>query len=251
MTITPSETFTLEEALERLDKNYELIFVDYDDKLYDEQIDAVVSGDFEKVYDLTSDFESESSWHGMKYVIEETFPDWDMLSDEDQETVREAIQERDTSDFITTLIRHTPDPLLRINVVDEDNCWSYEEVKPRQVLKAVGLRATKHNVREVDYALANASPEYSTLLGYWVVSVDLEALWTAPEEADVKITNPYLYLGNPFMGDGFITEHALEGVVTVKRNEIHTDKGAFGYGVNEIYGGLSPSQFHADIEVVA
>lgn len=242
---------TLTEAIERLDKSYELVYVDYRDELSDEQVAAIVRGDIDSLWESIDEWENESRWEGARYVIGDTFSDeeWESLTRDEQEEVRVAIEERDSSDVIGQLIRHTSDPLLRISCVDEDRAWSFEPVTPDEVLAQVGLEATEHNVKAVDYALANASPEFSVLMGYWIVSVDLATLYAAPEGATVTIENPHLYLGNPFAGSGFITEEPLEGTVTVPREELRTDKDAFGYAVDEVYGGLSASQFHADIVV--
>lgn len=245
------QSFSVADAIERLDKSYDLVYVDYRDSLSDGQVAAIVRGDWESFDDSFADWESDARWESVQYVIKETFTDdeWDALSPDDQDAVRETIEDRDTSNFVAQLVRQTPDPLLRINVVDEDNAWSFEQVTADEVLAQVGLDATADNVAAVDYALANASPEFSVLLGYWIVSVDLGALYAAMDAKTVTIRNPYLYLGNPFSGSGFITEDALTGTVTVPRDELRTDRDAFGYSVDEIYGGLNASGFAADIEI--
>lgn len=186
---------------------------------------------------------NESTGANLDFVL-------DALTDGDEfERVREAVEERDTGEWVDRLISNTPRVLLRINVLDEDHAYSYGEVKPRRVLKDLGLRATKANVERVSYVLVNASPEYSVLLGYWIVGAELSDIYSLPNdpEADVEIVNPYLYLGNPFSGSGFISEKPLEGVVRVKREDLRADRDAFGYAVDEIYGGLGPSDFECEL----
>ena len=245
-------SITVEEAIAKLDDKYDLVFVNHDDKLSDDQVDALVSGDLESFWEKTAEFESESRDVGIDSVIDNEFDDeeWDSLSAEDQQTVRDTIAERDNSDWVTQLINQTPNPLLRIKVVDEDDGWSYEEVVPQQVLDAIQLQATEHNVKVIQAALNESSPEYSTLLGYWIVSLDLKMLYQADQSKKLRITNPYLYLGNPLMGSGWVTEEALEGTVVVERSDVHTDKKAFGYSISEVYGGLQASQFEAEVQII-
>ena len=165
--------------------------------------------------------------------------------------VRFEIEERDAGSWVKELIGHTPNVLLRIDVLDEDHAYSFEEVTARRVLKDLGLRATRANVETVNCVLANASPEYSVLLGYWIVGVDISDIYElAHDVEEVEIVNPYVYLGNPFSGSGFISEKPIEGVARVKRADLRTDKDAFGSSVDEIYGGLRASDFEAEIRPV-
>ncbi len=99
--------------------------------------------------------------------------------------------------------------------------------------------------------LAECSPEFSVLMGYWIVGADVETLYDLGSDVkQVTITNPHLYLGNPSSGTGFISEEPFEGTVTVDRGDLRTDKDAFGYSVESIYGGLNASQFEAEITPV-
>lgn len=246
-----SEQITLDEAIARLDDSYELVYVSYDDKLNDEQVNHLIRGDMSEFWDSLAQFEGESRYHGARNAIYDKFSreEWDSLSDDDQETVLLAIEERDNSDFVTPLIEQTPNPLLRICVVDEDNAWSFEPVEASDVLSKIGFEATEHNLKVVEAALLECSPEYSVLLAYWVCSVDLKAIYEASEDASFKITNPYLFLGNPVMGSGWLTEKPLEGSCIVDRSELTTDEGGFGYSLSKVYGGLRNKDFQSEIEV--
>lgn len=259
-----------DEIIARLAATYDLIYVDYRDELDDEQAAAVVRADYESLWDHLAQFESDSRYEGVKYVIDElvteVIREWDIDADADLDfiaeafkndpdewdRVRYAIEERDDGSWLQQLMRQTPNVLLRINVIDEDNGYSFEEVKPRRVLKDIGMPATRANVETVERTLLECSPEYSVLLGYWIVGADLGDIYELPNDPDteVEITNPYLYLGNPFSGSGFISERPIEGTVRVKRGDLRTDADAFGYGVDEIYGGLYASSFECKIEAV-
>jgi hypothetical protein len=239
--------------------------VDYRDQLTDTQVDALVRGDDDWLEE-SYEFESDSRYDSAKQIIgdlsDDIIREWGeevgtdlgfiaraLKDDVDEwDEVRFEIEERDTGGWVETLVRHTPNVLLRITALDEDHAYSFEEVTADRVLEDLGLPATPGNVETVNYVLVNASPEYSVLLGYWIVSADVSDIYKlAHDVTEVEIVNPYLYLGNPFSGSGFISEKPVEGVVRVKRDELRTDSDAFGYSVDEIYGGLRPSDFEAEV----
>jgi hypothetical protein len=261
----------LKAALAALDEAYDLIYVQQGDKLSDEQVAAVVEGDYEKLWDSTAEWESQARDQGIDSVVEEVtnqvVRDWlaededgrdpvevreEFMNSEHLESLREAIGERDRSTWLDELMNATPPVLLRILIdsLDEDHAWQNEDVDPAAALARVGLPVIpSRNRRLMAETLANASPEFSTLMGYWIVGADVRDLYEMPfsDTGEVLITNPHLYLGSPFAGSGFISEEAFEGVVRVKRANVKTDKAAFGHDVDSIYGGLTPSDFTATI----
>lgn len=232
-----------------LKDSYELIYVDYRDGLGPKQVSMVVRGDFEALEEDLSEFESESRYQGAEYVAADLLRDVDIDPDEFDfyEELIEEIETRDSSDVAGALAKQTSDVLLRVNVIDEDHGYAFEDVTPERVLADIGfpLPATEHNYRTIAQALAECSPECSVLMGYWVLGADVGQLYELPseEEKEVAIIDPYLYLGNPFAGSGWITEDALHGVAIVKRGELRTDEDAFGYSLDNVYGGLNPSSF--------
>lgn len=262
---------------DHLQPTYDLVFVNYDDSFTDEQVAAIVRGDYETLWESTGEWESDARYDSAATIIKEAAGDairlwsrtdagdidngehYDQLVDDFEgtdawERVREAVEERDSGNWPKELARLTPDVLLRIPIeaLDEDHAFSFEPVTAEQVLTRLGLTADAHNLEAVSYALANASPEFSTLMGYWIIAADVEQLYNLPGDTDhgdmlLDIEGPHLYLGNPFAGSGFITETALHGTVTVRRDQLRTDKDAFGYSVNEVYGGLSARDFTAVI----
>jgi hypothetical protein len=152
------------------------------------------------------------------------------------------------------LAGQTSDVLLRIPIaaLDEDHAYFHEPVTAADALTRLDIAASEHNLAVVQYALDNADPEFSLLMGYWIVGASVSDLYQLPTDDDVmvEITNPHLYLGNPFAGSGFITEQPVHTTVRVRRHELRTDKDAFGYSVDEVYGGLSVSDFTATLTAV-
>ena len=273
MTSTETRTATdlANAMIADLDKTYELVYVHYDDKLTDEQVGYIVRGDSEALWESLSEWEDESCWYAVREITtelkanviraweDEDDADYSALADEfdgsdEWESVRYEIEERNTGDWIKQLVRHTGQVLLRIPIdtIDEDNSFSFREVEAAEVLDRIGFAHTKGNLREVSYVLANASPEFSVLMGYWIVGADVEALYDLPIDGDaqVEITDPYIYLGNPFAGSGFVSEKPLTGTVRLSRADLRTDKDAFGYSINDIYGGVRASSFEATIAAI-
>lgn len=259
-----------DEIIERLDESYDLVYVAYNDRLGDEQVAKLVRNDdewLEASFEWESDQRYDSARDIIKNLARAILDEWSTEADDadldfvltafdlsdDEERVREEIYDRDKSDWPKQLARLTPDVILRINVIDEDHGYSYEEVSPERVLVDLGLPlpATQENVEIVNDVLNETSPEFSVLLGYWIVGADVEDIYEMPYDTkEVEITNPYLYLGNPFTGSGFISERPLQATVRVKREDLRTDKDAFGYSVDEIYGGLYASSFEAKLQAV-
>jgi hypothetical protein len=256
-----------DEIINRLDKSYDLVYVGYRDQLTESQVSALVRGD--EWLEESWEWEADSRYERAKQIIDELAKDvvreWsekanadlnflhDALKDgvDEWDRVRFTIEERDTGNWVKQLIGQTPTMLLRINVLDEDHAYSFEEVSARRVLRDIRLAATGANIETVRYVLANASPEYSVLLGYWIVGADVSDIYELPSDpgTEIEIVNPYLYLGNPFTGSGFISERPMDGVVRVRRGDLRTDKDAFGYSVDEIYGGLRASDFECKLVV--
>jgi hypothetical protein len=252
-----------------LSATYDLIYINQGDQLTDEQVDALVAGDDEKLWDLLSEFELDARDEGLSSVLtdavktvidrweREDGEDYTDLAaefeqSEDEEAVREAITERESGDWVKELANGAGDVLLRITALDEDHAYDNEDVTPERALADVGLPGTPGNIEVMADTLAECSPEFSVLMGYWIAGVNVGDLLDLPTEVThVEIVNPHLYLGNPFAGSGWISEDPFEGVVTVARDQLRTDRQAFGYSVDKIYGGLLPSSFSATIRPAA
>lgn len=250
-----------DELLKRIDgKTYPLVYVDYRDELSDKSVAAIVKGDYETLDEENWEWESDSRDESAKTIIEELFQEIDDLEfdfdeffgTEEYDEVRFAVEDRDDSEPYKQLCRNTGNTLLRIEAIGEDNGWAFQEVTPAQILDQIGFERSEHNVKAIDKCLLEVSPEFGVTMGYWVIGADIEVLYNLPvREGDyeVEIVNPFLFLGNPFSGRGWITEVALEGIVTVQRSDLRSDKDAFGYSVQEIFGHPSASDFDAEIRI--
>lgn len=247
-----------DEMMNRLDKKYTLIYVSYNDELTDKQVDAIAHGDFETLWDDISDYESEARWQGTEYVLNELLDDvihdWERedetnysdlkddfrMSDPWYE-VKEAIEDRDESDFIRDLARNTSDVLMRVSVTDEDSAFPVGAEGPTEedALAAVGLPVTEKNIKVMGSILAEVNFEYSGAVASWVFAADVEWLYRLPSDPEtiIEITDPFLWLGNPWQGDGWVNEQPFEGTVRFKRGVLRTDRDAWGYGWDQVVGG--------------
>lgn len=260
------------ECIDRLDATYDLVYVGQGDAFTDEQVGFLVKGDFASLWSSTEDWESESTWESCTTIIaglvEDVVRDWeceDSDTDEDffelgedfygtdeWDEVRCAIDERDVGDWAKALANGSGSVLLRIPIeaMNEDAGLSFRDLPAEEVLGLIGFAATKHNLNETRCALDNASPEFSVNMGFWIVGADVAAFLDMPSSGKVRITNPYLYIGNPFSGSGYVTDKALTGRAVVDREDLRTDKSALGYSIHDIYGGVSPSSFEAEIRPI-
>lgn len=251
-------------VIDGLEATYDLVYIAQGDRLMDAQVVHIVRGENEELLASLEEFESDARYAATEQIVKDAVAavirTWDAedagLEDElpgteEWDSIRYAVEERDRSDWLRELAAATPDVLLRINVIAEDDAYDRVAVDPTEALTKVGLPVTEGNLRIMDETLAECSPEFSILMGYWIVGANVEELYHLDNEVvEVEIVNPHLYLGNPFAGTGFISEEPFEGTVTVKRADLFTDKDAFGYSVTEVYGGLNASQFRATISPV-
>lgn len=257
------------EMIHEAPKSVSLVYVDYRDELSDEQVAAIVAGDRDTLWDSLADWEGESTAHGLRYALDELADDvlrkWSDVDDDlldalrasfrhsdEEESVADVLREREDGAWFRQMARQTGDVLLRVGIptMDEDAGLSYRKTTPKRTLKLAGLPATAENLSTIGDVLANHEPEMNVTLGYWIVGVNVAELLDLPDDGKVTITDPHLYLGNPFAGSGYISDEPMRGTVTVAREDLRTDKAQFGYSVSDIYGGLRPSSFSAQVAAV-
>jgi hypothetical protein len=264
-----------EEVEASLDDTYGLVSVDYRDSLTDEQVAEIVRAE-EFDDDNLDTFASDQMFDASRAVVDEAIDAvaerWQredgrsyahlvtkLKDDPDSyDELRFTVEGCEDGLWFSQLLRQTPRVLLRVAVdglgeddVDEVNNFLDQATLPETagwILHRVGLEGTEGNIDSVAVALGDMCT--TVPIGYYVLAVEtLYELPTDPD-AEVDIVNPHLFLGNPFTGAGFVTEKPLTGVVRVRRGDLLTDKEAFGYGVAEIYGGVSVSDFEAEVRAV-
>lgn len=259
------------EIIANLEGSYDLVYVDYRDQLTDKQVAMLVRKDLDGFWESTAEFEADSQYDSIKEIIEaagrEVIDLWEGEDDEDYshlmaeleggdewERIREEIQDRDTSRWADQLASQTGTVLLRIPVpqLDEDHAIFHEEIGAADLMAKLDIPSTDTHRQVIEDLLANADPEYSLLMGYWVVGISVADIYRLEGYSEyVAISNPHLFLGNPFAGSGYLSEDSLSMEIRVKREDLRTDEDAFGYSIEKIYGGVNPSQFEGSIRSCA
>lgn len=257
-----------DECIEGLSKTYDLVFVQYDDKLRDEQVEWLLEGDFESLWDSLADFEGEQRYHNsreeaagvIKDVVERMWRDGEIEGDEDEyfdsddlwdqfdgspeyDDLIEEIKDRDRSDVVKELVGHTGGVFMRIPMGDVGTCVPTEpgrEISGADLLHQWGIPVTGKNVTALDTIFAEVGgPEYDRspfLLAY----LDLSDIYALDSEVThIELEQPYLLLSNIYAGDGF--EAQLDTWVRVPVENLRTDNGAPGYSWDSIAGVHKPA----------
>lgn len=171
--------------------------------------------------------------------------DWS-LSDE-WRTAVDTVRDRDNSTWYTDMVKQHGAVLLRVGIdaMDEDAGLSFTPMTPQEFLDLLGFEHTDHNLDVADEVVGNASPEFSVVMGYALLGVDLGDFLTMPTDADrvVELRNPYVWLGSAFTGSGWCGEKPFTGTLRVARGTLRTDDDAFGWSWGKVVGGVSPSDF--------
>ena len=234
------------------DYRLELVYVDYRDGFTPEQVEDLLRGEY---IDSTDEWINEQQWVAASELADELFKSacdddelYDDLEDEwrsssERDDLILSIQEHDTSNPYRDLIRNSGTMLFRVQ--PDEMTWLDPETLdadgPGRAIAELGL--------DPDFAPAVAEilPE---IAGYaWeggahflpaiVFSANPADLWehSGYPDADVTISDPFLWLTNPYQGNGMGTT-ATGCKVTVKLADIHVDSKAWGYGADDVFGGL-------------
>lgn len=250
----------------RTEKWISLVYVHYDDRLTDDQVDAVVRNAgweddaWESFFEWTSEAQclSASEWieqavkdHREAAYREHDDEDWltlDLTFDQ-EEWVREVLYDRDDSKPLDDLLSNTPAQPLRVPLGEMPR-HDDGTVSAAGLAEMLGVTYSDAWQRVIDEIMAEVWDGVQYLEVHLLAYVDLDPEWLdLPEDALVTFTTPHLWITNPYAGNGF--EGALEdaGVtLTVKRGDLRTDRDAPGYSWQSVAGPHWPA-YHSEIEV--
>ena len=250
----------MQEVVDRIDLDkepkyrFDLVYVDYRDSFDPEQVEELLRGGYS---DHTDEWISEAQWTSACEVADELFKeacgeseeyddDYDDLKDEwsysdERQELIDSIMERDISTPYQDLLRHTGHMLFRVQPSEDEMVWldPHDLECPGHTLDALKLGpewlpAVTEILPEIAGYAAEGGGHFMAVL---VFSANPGDLWNLPEGAQVMVTEPFLWLTNPWSGNGYGV--VAEGVTaTVKVEDIHTDKAAWGYGADDVFGGL-------------
>ena len=262
MTDTPRTVEALAEAVEsELEPSYTLVWIARGDSLTDEECAALVRGDEEALWQSRAEWEADCQWDAAcdaaDEIAERILREWgdedcDLPTDDavrcvdvesewrgssERAEIIDLIRERDTSEWLSDLVRETSSVLIRVQASEEGDYGYDEEIDPAAMLSDLGMDASEPNVSALRHALSNAGT--GVYIAFWIASVDVGEVFALPYDCpSVTLTDPYLWVGNPFTGAGWMTESPISGMVTLPRASLRTDRDAWGYSMDEIHGGI-------------
>lgn len=244
MTQTPTPEDIKVSLIESLDETYDLVFVDHGDNLTDSQIAAIVGNDIDSLNDSIWEWESESAAIGARSAALEAVTEYERshIVPEDfdiSETafeIEEPILNRNSSDPVKELASRTSDAFLRVEVISEDAGFSNWTPKPAKAyLSEIGLPTTEKNITTMTDLIAETPSDLH--MAYVVFTATMNDLVsTMGTDSTATVENPEIVLGNPFTGGYW--NATFEGALKVKRTDLVTDASAFGWSVEETYGGF-------------
>lgn len=225
--------------------------VDQGSRLSDDQLEIILRGGNPWEIGDLDEYEHNVRWQGEDYELSElrdqldldddTATAWDDIEDD----VREILRERDTSDLLGDLMRHTPALWLRYRLGDLD-----QEEMVDSIVDLLGGERTEELLANVDSVLANAAGYCEGV--YLLVHTDkFDSIMQATvdvqqrkEAVKMTVTNPWLLTYSSGLGNGWADE--INGTFTVDYDPdlLHVDTRASkspGYSwTDEVAGICSP-----------
>lgn len=229
----------------------ELVFIDYDERLSDEYIQAYVDNDWEALYDIMEIY-LEGQHYGFEYEIKEGFhhvcPEFDYtkLTDHQQGLIMDAIFDADTSDPIADLARNTPPALFQVDLQscvdrleDEEPSTAFE-----RAIEPIGVEPTKHLVDQLESIWVEQDP--------YGCEMNLIAYMDIDEAARLNkhgghIEGAQLVLLDSINGACYFGD--FDARVKVDPGMVYLDS-LLGYGSVDEICGVVHHAFEADMEVI-
>ncbi|MBQ1048466.1 hypothetical protein KBX50_08305 [Micromonospora sp. C51] len=220
-----------EATVAALNERYELVYVDYRDQLSDRDVQDLLNGDADTVYDRFDEgWLSENRSHGATYEVEQitTEEERNLLEEHGRlDDLRLEIENRDESDPVRDMWRNTPHTLMTVKLDHDVPDYTlrpddeFDEILA-EIANAAGIDLDGNRDALTDL-LANASYGGQLLLIWHGDAEDAigatKATWT----------DPHLLILNSFNGSGFDAQ--VKGAVTrdLKPGDITVDKVRAGY----------------------
>lgn len=216
----------------------DLVYVDYRDKFDADDVEKLMRGDYPE---HTDEWISDAQWTSAREVAEELTKVGGWLEGMDPDDLLEAIVERDTSTPYEDLLRNSDHMLFRYSPHEDDMAFLNEELDdPRAVCELLSLG--EEFIPVVEKILPEIQGYQAEGGGYFGATIVFRAhphdVWVASGDDEIEVTDPFVWLTNPWSGNG-CGEVARGCTVRLPYKDVHTDKAAWGYGADSVFGGLS------------
>lgn len=213
------ETIELKDIIELLDKKYELVIADYDSN-FDENLDvvekAIKSQDWQPLNERVDEWYMDASDYGLDYAFrelkKEMCREFDVEEDEAEELIEqhrdeimEEIQNRDNSNVMNDMIRHTSDPVMFYDTGEEINFdipfGTEQDMKEclKQIKKALKIKLSE---KKYDATLKMMIEQgyFGRLVIYF--TVDIKAMMNLKDDNVISFENPVVAIINTWQGSG-------------------------------------------------
>lgn len=169
---------TLQFFIDKLDKTYDLSYVDYNDSL-DEHLDlvqeAIRDGNMDKIYDEVFPWYDNQEWETANECANQCLSQNDATDeeiDEHTDNLRDEIFNRNEGNPVKDLLKHTSDKFMyyECGLEIEEESWSMNEKTLKSYCKKIAKYAKidyKENEKKIRELLLNASCG-GTLVYLWV-----------------------------------------------------------------------------------
>jgi hypothetical protein len=256
-----------------------LAYVEYDDQLQPEQLDAYLRGDDETLDEIDDRFREGDGYENAlnDYTEDLIGKRLDDLDPDTAEQIREWIQDYDRSEVIPELVRHNRDVLVQLPAVDDDDefgqALSEASVetdtatkaelleKPfRDALTRAGIEMNAHNVDAIGSLIVENSLDIEYQAAeQWQLKL---VTYTDPKELalsgysehgnlprDVTVRDPYLLLVDRWNGRSHDVK--LQGDYTTFLTEDRPARldAVLGYGSLDKIAGVAHRAFTAHVDV--
>lgn len=213
----------------------DLVWVDYDDGFSPGQVEKLIHGDWP---DDTDEWISARQWEAANALATELLGE--DADDDDHYALVERIQELDTSNPWRDLMRNTGMTLFRVSPDEDHMPFLCDELDdPAAACDALGLDVSfLPAVIEILPEIAGYKCEGGAHFGATIVfSANPADLWNVGPEGRIRVSDPFLWLCNPWAGNGYGV--VAEGCrVQLDIADVHVDQFAWGYSAADVFGGL-------------
>lgn len=224
----------------------ELVYVDYRDDFHPDTVEQLLRGHWPTHVD---EWINDSQWSSACDLAEALFKEaceddefeehettW--LASPDRDDLIQLLCENDTSNPYRDLMRNTGQMLFRYAPPEDDMCWVGEGDTAETLHAELGLADDLlPAVQAIWPEIEGYTVSGGGFLASFVFSANPADLWEIPSDGTIEVTDPFLWLCNPWAGNGY-GEVAAGVTVTLNMADVHTDRGAWGYSADETFGGL-------------
>lgn len=231
-------------ALDAIPKEVHLVYVGYDDKLSDQQIQAAFEGTLPYEIGDFDEWESEARYNGTWNEVEANVDgeDLDLLRGDQGrfDDLWLAVQERDMSDPFGDLARQTPHKWMRYGIdVEVASIWSSEpeeiEEDMANIAEALNIERTPENLSLLRELVTEAGGGRLNILWYGEVAELIAAAQLCDENGEqepqtITWEKPHLLIHDRYNGAGHMVD--FPGTITLpfKRELLKLDARNVGNG---------------------